>query len=188
MELVVKKTLKHPKADEQLRIEFEAKMEKYKSEGKSVVYIDESGFSHESTRSHGYAKIGEHCFGTFNWGAKGRTNAIGALLNGVLLTVSLFSFNVDSNVFHAWTTQDLLPKVPVGSVIVMDNASFHKREDILNSIQLAGCIAEFLPPYSPDFNPIEHTWAQLKSIRNKMRCSIDELFSHSIIGHLFILC
>ncbi|MEN9596587.1 MAG: hypothetical protein RL236_1021 [Pseudomonadota bacterium] len=161
-------------------------METYKSEGKSVVYIDESGFSPESTRSQGYAKIGERCFGTFNWGAKGPTNAIGALLNGLLLTVSLFSFNVNSDVFHAWMTQDLLPKVPVGSVIVMDNASFHKREDIIQHIQHAGCIAEFLPPYSPDLNPIEHTWAQLKSIRNKMRCSIDELFSHSVIGHLFI--
>jgi hypothetical protein len=53
------------------------------------------------------------------------------LLNGLLLTVSLFSFNVNSDVFHAWMTQDLLPKVPVGSVIVMDNASFHKREDII---------------------------------------------------------
>jgi transposase len=161
-------------------------MEQYKSEGKSVVYIDESGFSHESTRSHGYAKIGKRCFGTFNWGAKGRTNAIGAWLNGLLLTVSLFSFNVNSDVFYAWMTQDLLPKVPVGSVIVIDNASFHKRDDIVQSIQRAGCIAEFLPPYSPDFNPIEHTWAQLKSIRNKMRCSIDELFSHAVIGHLFI--
>ena len=170
-----------------MRIEFENKMETYKLEGKSVVYIDESGFSHESTRSHGYAKIGERCFGTFNWGAKGRTNAIGALLNGLLLTVSLFSFNVNSDVFYAWVTQDLLPKVPVGSVIVMDNASFHKREDIIQHIQHAGCIVEFLPPYSPDFNPIEHTWAQLKSIRNKMRCSIDELFSHSIIGRLFIV-
>jgi transposase len=68
----------------------------------------------------------------------------------------------------------------------MDNASFHKREDIIQTIQRAGCIAEFLPPYSPNFNPIEHTWAQLKSIRNKMRCSIDELFSQSIIGYLFI--
>ena len=74
---------------------------------------------------------------TFNWGAEGRTNAIGALLNGLLLTVSLFSFNVNSDVFHAWMTQDLLPKVPVGSVIVMDNASFHKRDDIVQSIQRA---------------------------------------------------
>ena len=157
-------------------------MEKYKSEGKSVVYIDESGFSHESTRSHGYAKIGERCFSQFNWGAKGRTNAIGALLNGAILTISLFSFNVNSDVFYAWMTQDLLPKVPVGSVIVMDNASFHKREDI--STHRLYC--RQLPPYSPDFNPIEHTWTQLKSIRNKIKCSIDELFSCSIIGHLFI--
>ena len=117
-------------------------MEKYKSEGKSVVYIDESGFSHESTRSHGYAKIGERCFSQFNWGAKGRTNAIGALLNGLLLTVSLFSFNVNSDVFYAWMTQDLLPKVPVGGVIVMDNASFHKREDIIQHLQHTGCIAD----------------------------------------------
>ncbi len=49
----------------------------------------------------------EHLTG---WGAKGRTNAIGALLNGVLLTVSLFSFNVNSDIFYAWMTQDLLPK------------------------------------------------------------------------------
>ena len=73
-------------------------------------------------------------------GAKGRTNAIGALLNRLLLTVSLFSFNVNSDVFHAWMTQDLLPKVPVGSVIVMDNASFHKREDIIQYIQHAGVV------------------------------------------------
>ena len=84
-------------------------------------------------------------------------------------------------------TQDLLPKVPTGSVIVMDDASFHKRDDIIQSIQQASCIAEFLPPYSPDFNPIEHTLAQLKSIRNKMRCSIDELFSPPITGRLFIV-
>jgi hypothetical protein len=51
-------------------------------------------------------------------GAKGRTNAIGALLNGLLFTVSLFSFNVNSDVFYAWITQDLLPKVPVGSIII----------------------------------------------------------------------
>jgi transposase len=74
-----------------------------------------------------------------------------------------------------------------GTVIVMDNASFHKRQYIIQAIEKAGCIAEFLPPYSPDFNPIEHTWAQLKSIRNKMKCSIDELFSTAVIGHLFIV-
>jgi hypothetical protein len=126
----------------------------YKAEGKSLVHVDESGFSHESARSHGYAKIGERCYGRFNWGAKGRTNAIGALLNGMLLTISLFKFNVDADVFYAWLTKDLLPKLSEGTVIVMDNASFHKRQNIIQAIEKAGCIAEFLPPYSPDFNSI----------------------------------
>ena len=111
-----------------------------------------------------------------NWGAKGRTNVIGALLNGLLVTVALFALNVDANTFFAWMTQDLLPKVPKNSVIVMDNAAFHKRKDILESILSADCIPEFLPTYSPDLNPIEHSWAQIKSIRNKFRYSVDELF------------
>lgn len=170
-----------------MRAEFQNKIEKYKSEGRTICYTDESGYAHDDTRSHGYAKIGERCFGKFNWGAKGRTNAIGALTNGLLLTVSLFAFNVDANVFHAWITQDLLPKLPKGSVIVMDNASFHKRDDILESIKLAGCIPEFLPPYSPDLNPIEHSWAQLKSIRKKFRYSVDELFSSSVFADLFMV-
>lgn len=159
-----------------LREEFKIKIEKYKSEGRAIIYVDESGFSHESTRSHGYSKIGERCFGKLDWGAKGRTNVIGALLNGLLVTVALFSLNVDANTFFAWATQDLLPKVPKNSVIVMDNAPFHKRKDILESILSAGCIPEFLPTYSPDLNPIEHSWAQIKSIRHKFRYSVDELF------------
>lgn len=159
-----------------LREEFKLKIEKYKSEGRAIVYVDESGFAHESTRSHGYSKIGERCFGKLNWGAKGRTNVIGALLNGLLMTVALFALNVDANTFFAWVTQDLLPKVSKNSVIVMDNATFHKRKDILQSILSAGCIPEFLPTYSPDLNPIEHSWAQIKSIRNQFRYSVDELF------------
>jgi transposase len=91
--------------------------------------------------------------------------------------VCLFQFNIDANTFYTWVVQDLLPKVPKGSVIVMDNASFHKRDDIREAIEKAGSILEFLPPYSPDLNPIEHKWAQLKSIRRKNRCSIQGIFT-----------
>jgi len=59
----------------------------------------------------------------------------------------------------------------------MDNASFHKRADILQAIDDHDCILEFLPPYSPDLNPIEHKWAQAKASRRKNRCDVDELFS-----------
>jgi len=130
--------------------------------------------------------VGKRCHGIFDWGAKGRTNAIGALINGALLSVSLFPCNINADVFCAWVTQDLVPKLPAGSVVVMDNATFHKREDIKEHIGNAGHTLEFLPTYSPDLNPIEHKWAQLKSIRNKLRCSVDTLFTEAMTGHLFI--
>lgn len=128
-------------------------------------------------RTRGYATKGERCYGVHDWNAKGRTNVIGAIVNFVFLTLGLFESTINSDVFYAWLTQDLLPKVPTGAVIVMDNASFHKRQDMITAINDAGCILEFLPPYSPDLNPIEHKWAQAKAIRKQHRCSVDELFS-----------
>jgi hypothetical protein len=69
-------------------------------------------------RTHGYALKGNRCFGTHDWGTKGRTNVIRALLGGVLLTVSLFQTTVDTLVFNAWVLQDLMPKLPDKSIIV----------------------------------------------------------------------
>ncbi|WP_338140843.1 transposase [Candidatus Neptunichlamydia sp. REUL1] len=61
-----------------------------------IVYIDESGFAHDMPRTHGYAKIGERCFGTHDWGAKGRTNVIGALIGKSLLTLALFDCTINT--------------------------------------------------------------------------------------------
>jgi transposase len=127
-------------------------------------------------RRHGYAALGQRCYGTHDWHAKGRTNVIGALIGKLLLTVALFKSNVNANVFYQWTVQDLLPKLPSASVVVMDNATFHKRSDIRAAITNAGHTLDFLPAYSPDFNPIEKKWAQAKSIRRKLACSIPDLF------------
>ncbi len=128
-------------------------------------------------RTHGYTPIGERCVGRHDWHAKGRTNVIGALLGASLLTVMLVTGSVNADVFFAWLEQDLLPKLSQQSVIVMDNASFHKRLDSQHLIELAGHSILFLPPYSPDLNPIEHKWAQAKANRRKHQSSIDELFS-----------
>ena len=127
-------------------------------------------------RRCGYAPIGKRCFGYQDWNAKGRTNVIGALIAKLLLTVCLFDTYINSDIFYAWLTQDLLPQLNSQSVIVMDNATFHKRCDIQNAIRKAGHILEFLPPYSPQLNPIERKWAQAKAIRKQKHCSIDELF------------
>jgi transposase len=61
----------------------------------------------------------------------------------------------------------------------MDNATFHKREDTRKAIMEAGHILEYLPPYSPDLNPIEHKWAQAKARRKRLRCGVHELFLSS---------
>lgn len=97
----------------------------------------------------------------------------------MLISLSLFTCNVDSDVFHAWVVNDLLVQVPKNSVIVMDNAAFHKREDTKRAIIDAGHSLEFLPPYSPDLNPIEHKWAQAKSMRRRVKCDVHELFLSS---------
>ncbi len=127
-------------------------------------------------RTHGYAPSGARCYGVFDWQIKGRTNVIGALIGKLLLTVGLYHTNVDANIFYDWTMRDLLPKLPQNSVVVMDNATFHKRRDIQNAILAAGHILEFLPTYSPDLNPIETKWANLKQTRKTSSYSIQDLF------------
>lgn len=144
------------------------------------MFIDESGFAHDMPRTHGYTAKGIRCFGTHDWGAKGRTNVIGALLFGTLLTVSMFQTNVNTEVFNIWVTQDLIPKLPPQSVVVMDNASFHKGIMMKRALEEAGHTLLYLPPYSPDFNPIEKKWAQAKAIRRRVGGGIETLFKHHI--------
>ncbi|WP_205411517.1 MULTISPECIES: IS630 family transposase [Candidatus Fukatsuia] len=153
------------------------RLQNYKTAGHPIIYIDESGFSHDMPRRYGYSPKGQRCYGQHNWQARGRTNIMGALLEKALLTVCAFTSNINSDIFHAWITQDLLPKVPLNSVMVMDNASFHKRKDIQDAIKNAGFILEYLPVYSPDLNPIEKKWAHAKARRRKERCDVDHLFS-----------
>jgi len=129
-------------------------------------------------RTHGYAPKGHRCFGTHDWHAKGRVNVIGALLAGVLLSVGLTEANVDADMFNLWLVQDLLPKLPPKSVLVMDNATFHRRSDTKAAIAEAEHTLEYLPAYSPELNDIEHKWAEAKSYRRKTGLSIDEIFKN----------
>ena len=177
-----KKALKHPKADDVRRCVFQKKIEQYESDNRSIIYIDESGFATDMPRTHGYSLRGKRCFGTQNWNARGRTNAIGALHAGALLSVGLTQANVDADIFNLWLRSDLLPKLPPGSVLVMDNATFHKRQDTKTMIAHAGHILEYLPPYSPDLNPIEHKWAQAKAIRRKTGKSTETIFESELCG------
>lgn len=156
-----------------------AKMIRYEFFAKRpVVYVDESGFAVDMPRTHGYREKGLRCLGTRDWHAKGRVNAIGAIVDFEFLTVDLWDCNINSDVFYTWLTKCLIPKLPPNSVVILDNASFHKRQDMREALGQAGHTLEFLPPYSPHLNPIEHKWAQAKALYKQLRCPIQQLFLH----------
>ncbi|WP_227518984.1 transposase [Acinetobacter sp. ANC 4973] len=156
--------------------------------------MDESGFQSESTRSHSYSRKGARAVGEFNWQLKNCSNAIGALIENRLLTVgvfdcsvntAVFDCSVNTAVFECWIEQDLLPKLKETSVLIMDNATFHKGKRLQDLIRCAGHYIVWLPKYSPDLNPIEKMWSRVKSIRNKFRVKdIDQLFK-DYCDHLF---
>ena len=115
-------------------MEYQDKIKKYREKGKTIVFTDESGFVESAPRTHGYSIKGERCYGIHDWHPSKRTNVIGALMEKSLLTVSIFNCNINGAVFNSWVEQDLIPKLPANSVVVMDNAAFHKNEGLKNIV------------------------------------------------------
>ena len=81
-----------------------------------------------------------------------------------------FQVTCNTELFNAWLQKALLPSLPKGKVLILDNASFHRSEKTKQLVEEFGCKLLFLPPYSPDLNPIEKYWANLKvKIRELLR-------------------
>jgi len=78
-----------------------------------------------------------------------------------------FEGSCDRSVFETWLKQVLIPELPTGSVLIMDNASFHKGGNIPEIVEMAGCSILYLAPYSPEDNPIEHYWPRIKNAARK---------------------
>jgi len=106
---------------------------------------------------------------------KGAQTPSGPWCAGALLTVTLITGTVNRSVFEAWLSQDLLPKLPPQSVLVLDNAAFHKGAAIQRLVEQAGHTLLYLPALQ---HPIEHTWAKAKALRRKTQCSIEVLFQN----------
>jgi transposase len=77
-----------------------------------------------------------------------------------------FGYNgtCDTKWFNFWIKEKLLPELKQGQIVIMDNASIHKSDETRHLIESVGCKLIFLPPYSPDLNPIEHFLAKLKKV------------------------
>lgn len=90
-------------------------------------------------------KKGMLCFDQYNWQLKNQTNAIGAIHGHQLFAVGLFDCKINSDVFHFWVENFLIPELPKKSVVIMDNATFHKRVDTQELLEEHGHQILWLP-------------------------------------------
>lgn len=129
-----------------------------------IVYLDESGFDTHEKYKYGWGKIGEKIFDEKK-GSKGeRINMIAALdSEKKLFAPLLFMGSCDTGIFNDYVEHTLLPALDVGSIVILDNARFHTASDIEILLAKKGCTVHFLPPYSPDLNPIEEYWSPIKN-------------------------
>jgi len=103
-------------------------------------------------------------------------------MDGTILAPLQYGDTMDSGFFEKWFSDCLLPALPEGSVIVMDNATFHRKGRLFPIAREAGHVLLFLPPYSPELNPIEKFWAWLKRRLAKI------LPSHSSLDDAICAC
>lgn len=129
-----------------------------------AVFLDESSATLSMSRMYARALIGERAIGFAPYQKNGRVSIIGAMaLDGVRGSLTVEG-TVDGNVFSTFLQDILAPKMKPGDVLIMDNLSVHKVAKVRELILQLKINILFLPPYSPDFNPIEMLWSKVKGI------------------------
>ena len=131
----------------------------------NIVYFDESGFEKHSYRKHGWTRKGQKIYANVPGKREKRTNLIMAQRAGKWLAPETFEGSCDASRVNEWLKNKLLPLLTEPSIIVFDNASFHKKKKIAALCRKHGHKALPLPPYSPDFNPIENSFGTIKRNR-----------------------
>ena len=129
---------------------------------KSLVYLDETGCEEFYSPQYVYSKIGVKVDVEVPGRKFTRTNIVAGLLNGKIIGEMLYKTNMNSELFEPYFERIFLPAIPKGSVVIMDNATFHRKNKLKEIALKFNCTILFLPPYSPDLNPIEKKWANLK--------------------------
>jgi transposase len=124
--------------------------------------VDESGVNKFYTREFCRAPRGVKVHDVKKGRRYVRTNVIAGKINGRHVAVKTYSHTTNSKFFEDWFENELIPAIPQCCTIIMDNASFHNKSRLKEIAEKCGVKLLFLPPYSPDFNPIEKSWANLK--------------------------
>ena len=127
-----------------------------------IVYVDESGVTEYYSRDYGLAPRGEKVYGEVNGKRYKRLNIVSAQCGDEKIATYTYSWATNSVWFEVWFEWHLCPLLSPGKVVIMDNALFHRKKPLEEIAKFYGLRIIWLPPYSPDFNRIEHLWANLK--------------------------
>ena len=113
-------------------------------------------------RQYAHSKRGKRVNIRISGKRHARIGLVAAQCESALLAPRTYSGTMKASVFEDWFEEELLKKLPKDHVIIMDNAAFHKKEVLYQIAKKYSQELIFLPPYSPEYNPIEHTWSALK--------------------------
>ncbi len=146
-------------------------------EAERLVFIDETGASTKMARRYGRAPRGERCQAPVPYGHGKTTTFVGALRLEGMTAPMVLDGAMHGAAFLAYVEQVLVPTLSPGDIVIMDNLSAHKSPAVRHAIEAAGAEPRFLPPYSPDFNPIEMAFSKLKAFLKKTAArTVDDLW------------
>ena len=128
-----------------------------------LVFLDECGATTQMTRSCGRCQKGLRLVAPVPQGHWKVLTTIAALTTAGILTAVTIDAPTDAEVFRQFVQASLVPALRPGQVVIMDNLSSHKAPGIVEAIEAVGCRVLYLPPYSPDLNPIENAFSKIKS-------------------------
>ncbi len=141
------------------------------------MFIDETGASTKMARRHGRSLRGERCRAPVPHGHWKTTTFVGALRLEGMTAPMVLDGAMHGAAFLAYVEQVLVPTLKSGEIVVMDNLPAHKPIAVRAAIEVAGAELRFLPPYSPDFNPIEMAFSKLKAFLKKTAArTVDDLW------------
>ena len=147
------------------------------------VFLDEMGANTKMTRLYGCGPKSERVVSSVPHGHWKTTTFLGALRTTGLTAPLVIDGALTGELFLAYVQQQLLPTLSPGDIVVLDNLSSHKHVGVRESLEAAGCTLAYMPPYSPDLNPIELLFSKLKSLlRKHAERTIDSLWTR--IGKL----
>ena len=142
-----------------------------------LVYVDESGIEETISKDKGWGIRGQILSGSKSGKYYLRTNIIAGYINNKPIAPFVFKGSCNTELFNKWVEEFLIKELKPGQVVIMDNAAFHRSQTTRDLIESVGCKLIFLPPYSPDLNPIEKFWANMKRWVRQQVQSFSDLYS-----------